>query len=99
MSFVHGESGYGHELHRGGRRSGVVNGGQWLRVSDIHEQVLVSECYEKIAACLKVVWESFAKRKWAEAETFKELGQSIRDAKEVEKQGIALVKTYLNLNT
>ena len=45
-----------------------------------------------------MVWESFAKRKWPEAETFKELGQSIRDAKEVEKQGIALVKTYLNLD-
>ena len=56
-------------------------------------------CYEKVATCLQVVWESFVKRQWPEAETFKELGQSIRDAKEVEKQGIALVKTYLNLDT
>ena len=56
-------------------------------------------CYEKVATYLRIVWKSFVKRQWPDAETFKELAQSIRDAREAEKQGIALVKTWLNLDT
>ncbi|UCF15818.1 MAG: hypothetical protein JSW59_20675 [Phycisphaerales bacterium] len=58
-------------------------------------------CYEKVAADLRVVWECFtkSKRQWPESKTFKELAQSIREAKETEKQGIAFIKTYLGVDT
>lgn len=56
-------------------------------------------CYEEVATCLRVVWKCFVKRQWPKAETFKELAQSIRDAKTAEKRAVALVKECLNLDT
>lgn len=56
-------------------------------------------CYEQVAEHLRIVWESFQKKQWPTAMTFKELAESIRNAKEAEEQGIALLKTYLSLET
>jgi hypothetical protein len=52
-------------------------------------------CYEIVAKRLRIVWESFLKKHWPTAEAFKDLAQSIRDAKEVEEKGVGLVTTYL----
>ncbi len=56
-------------------------------------------CYEEVATCLQPAWKCFAKKRWPAAETFRELGQSVRDAKGAEKEAVALIKTYLNLDT
>lgn len=55
--------------------------------------------YEKVAACLRLVWECFLKRQWPKAEVFQKLGQDIRDAKEVEKKGVESIKMYLDFDT
>ena len=52
-------------------------------------------CYEKVAADLRVVWESFATKQWPTAETFGNLAQSIRISKETEEQAILLIKMFL----
>jgi hypothetical protein len=54
--------------------------------------------YEKVAACLRPVWECFLKRQWPEAEVFQKLGQDIRDAKELEKKGVESIKMYLGFD-
>ncbi len=56
-------------------------------------------CYEKVAACLRPVWECFQKRQWPEAEVFQRLGQDIRHAKEVEEKGVEFIKMYLGCET
>ena len=56
-------------------------------------------CYEKVAACLRPVWECFQKRQWPEAEVFQRLGQDIRDARELEKKGVESIKMYLGFDT
>ena len=54
--------------------------------------------YEKVAVCLRPVWECFLERQWLQAEVFKKLGQNIKDAKEVEKKGIESIKMYLDFD-
>ena len=56
-------------------------------------------CYEKVAACLRPVWECFEKRRWPEAGVFQRLGQHIRDAREVEEKGVESIKMYLGVDT
>jgi len=52
-------------------------------------------CYEEVATCLQTVWDSFGDKEVPGAETFRSLGQNIRAAKEVEKEGIECIKAYI----
>lgn len=55
-------------------------------------------CYEKVAAFLKPTWECFRGKEVPDAEKFGQLGQSIRAAKEAEKEGIASIRERLGFS-